>query len=97
MATERIIPQALTGGDKELSEAIRDAVFELMRRHEQSEHAGHPCGMNRVGHIAWLAHCLGINSAHQQKLMAVIGMYENDCPCAVPTLDEEHFKGHDSI
>ncbi len=94
MSSARIIPQILTGDDKDLSEAIRDAVFELMRRHEGPEHNGHPCGMNRAGHIAWLAHSLGIGSAHLQKLMACIAMYEAECPCGVPTLTPEQFEKH---
>ncbi len=96
MSTERIIPRELTGDDKELSEAIRDAVFKLMDRHESGpEHPTHePCGMNRAGFIAWLAHSLGIGSANLQQLMALIAMYEADCPCGVPTLKPEHFEGH---
>jgi hypothetical protein len=94
MSTERIIPKVLTGHGKDLSEAIRDATFELMSLHERPEHAGSPCGMNRISHVAWIAHSLGVGSAHLQKLMAAIAMYEADCPCGVPTLAPEHFENH---
>lgn len=94
MGEGRIIPRELTGGDKALSEAIRDATFELLKRHEAVEHGGEPCGMNRVSHVAWLAHSLGVGSAHLQKLMAAIAMYETNCPCGVPTLKPEHFENH---
>jgi hypothetical protein len=91
---ERITPQRLTEDEDELANTIRDLTFELLGAHERVAHEGHPCGMNRVSHVAWMAHCLGIGSAHLQKLMACIAMYESGCDCGIPTLLPEHFEGH---
>lgn len=83
--------------DNELAEGIRSAIFTLMDRHEKGEgsiHQGEPCGMNRIGLIAWFAHSLGINRAHADKLLAAIQMYDEDCKCGSPTLEERHFNNH---
>lgn len=82
----------------ELANAIRAAIFELMERHEKGNphHPnGEPCGMNRVGLIAWFAHSLGINRAHADKLLVAIEVYDTDCQCGSPTLQDEHFAEHD--
>lgn len=91
---ERLRPQPLTAEEHELAEHIRDLTFQLFKSHEHDYHAGSPCGMNRVSHGAWLAHSLGVGSAHLQKLMAAIAMYESGCPCGVPTLRESDFERH---
>ncbi len=91
---ERIQPQPLDPERQAFADAIQGATFELLGMHEAESHGGEPCGHQRVSHVAWIAHSLGIGTAHLQKLMAAIAMYESDCPCGVPTLLPRHFADH---
>jgi hypothetical protein len=83
--------QPLTDDERELSNLMRDAAFRLTGAHESREHQGHACAWTRVGVIAYLAHSLGVSSTHLPRLQEAIAQYERDCPCGVPTLDEESF------
>lgn len=91
-----IIARIATGDDKELTEAIRDGMFEIFRRHESgAQHTGEPCGYNRAGFIAWLAHSAALGTEHIDKIVDVLLMYERECPCGVPTLQSKHFAAHE--
>jgi hypothetical protein len=96
MADERgrIQPQPLDPETQAFANAIRSATFELLNIHEGETHGGEPCGYQRLSHVAWIAHSLGVGSAHFEKLKDAIAMYEADCPCGVPTLQPEHFAAH---
>jgi hypothetical protein len=88
-------PQPLDPETQDFANMIRSATFELLGMHEAEMHGGAPCGYQRLSHVAWIAHSLGVGgSAHFEKLKEAIAMYEAGCPCGVPTLLPEHFAGH---
>jgi hypothetical protein len=87
-------PQPLDPETQAFANSIRGATFELLSIHEAEMHGGEPCGYQRLSHVAWIAHSLGVGSAHFEKLKDAIAMYEAGCPCGVPTLLPEHFAGH---
>ena len=63
---------------------LADQVVAFAREHEEAEHSGDVCARNRVSIIAYLMHCLGLNTGQGQSLYAAIDEllkeYEDHCP-----------------
>ena len=63
---------------------IAGEVVAFAREHEDAEHSGDVCVRNRVYIIAYLMHCLGLNTGQGQSLYAdideLLKEYEDHCP-----------------
>ena len=54
--------------------ALADQVVAFAREHEEADHSGDVCARNRVSIIAYLMHCLGLNTGQIRMF------YAHPCP-----------------
>lgn len=59
----------------EFANTIREALFMLVDDHERLRHHGETCVENRVGLVAWLAHCLGMSLQHVPIFVDILAVY----------------------
>ena len=62
-------------------EAIRDQLVAVIECHEREEHGGEICGSERFNAIAYLAHCLSMNSSREtaKEIRRRLREYERSC------------------
>ena len=63
--------------------AVRDQMLAVLLDHERSCHAGAPCWGNRVSTLAYLAHCMGLDSRETLRwkayMLDLLDEYEAMC------------------
>ena len=63
--------------------SIADQVTALVEEHERQYHEGEPCPGERLGAVAYIAHCIGIRSDSPSLFAALnhyLQAYEEVCP-----------------
>lgn len=60
----------------DLTNELRDRIFEIVGEHEKTDHDGEPCVGNRTGLIAWLCHSIGVRDF--EKLAEMVAEYDVD-------------------
>ena len=73
-------------------EAVRDQLYAVIRCHENEEHAGEMCPNERFNAVAYLAHCLGMNSSRDtvKELRRRLREYERDCQGREEESDDQY-------
>ena len=70
--------------DETKSEArrIADAVWELVREHEEDAHDGEPCWEERLGMLAYIGHAIGVRASYPTVILFgdALSEYERTCP-----------------
>lgn len=56
---------------------IRDRLIEISIDHERAMHDGNQCLNFRFGAIAYIAHSLGLSTAHAIPIISTIALYDH--------------------